>query len=118
MRRLRFMPALVALSAAPACGTGSHVIGRFTDPGCDDHGDALVCSGFERPDLSEWEGVIVVNEASVQQTDSRAFGGRGALHAESFGDESAGVVAKEFDAITSGELHLRTHLYVPEGLPT
>jgi hypothetical protein len=112
------MMALFAFLAAPACGTESHVIGRFTDDRCDEYGDALVCSGFERPDLSEWEQVIVVKDARVEQTDSRAFGGRGALHAESLGDESAGVVAREFETITSGALHLRAHLYVPEGLPT
>jgi len=109
---------MLVLLAIPACSSESHVIGRFTDGGCEAHSGALVCSGFERPDLSEWERVIVVNDARVQQTDSRAFGGRGALHAESLGDESAGVVAKEFEAVTEGELHLRAHLYVPEGLPT
>lgn len=114
----RHASTLAALALLAACGSEDHVIGRFTDPSCDDHADALVCSGFERPDLSEWGRVIVVNEARVEQTDARAFAGSGALHAESLGDESAAVVAREFEAVTGGELHLRAHLYVPDGLPT
>ncbi|HEX4335240.1 MAG TPA: hypothetical protein VH062_04960 [Polyangiaceae bacterium] len=100
------------------CNDGTYVIGRFLDDGCASHQDAIFCSGFERPDLSDWSRVIVVNDAHVEQTETRSFEGRGALHAASEDQQSTAVVAKEFDPVTSGELYLRTHLYVPGGLPT
>jgi hypothetical protein len=105
--------ALVAGPALSGCGSDDYVIGRFRDDHCQAYEGALVCSGFERPDLSEWSDVIVVNQASVAQTDARAHEGEGALHAASRGDESAGVVAAEFPAVTSGEVYLRAYVFVP-----
>jgi hypothetical protein len=100
------------------CGNGSYVIGRFVDDGCATHQDAIFCSGFERPDLSDWTRTIVVDDAHVEQTEKRSYEGRGALHASSEGQQSSAVVAEEFDPVTKGDLYLRAHLYVPDGLPT
>jgi hypothetical protein len=100
------------------CSNGSYVIGRFLDDGCASHRDAIFCSGFERPDLSDWTSVIVVNHAEVEQTDERAYEGKGALHASSTDQQSTAVVAEDFDPVTEGDLYLRVHLYVPADLPT
>ncbi len=108
---------LLAVALA-GCGDGSYVIGRFVDDTCAAHPDAVVCSGFERPDLSDWTSVIVVNDATVEQTEKKKHGGRGALHASSEGQQSSAVVAAEFPAVHGGELYLRVFLYVPGGLPT
>ncbi len=101
----------------PAC-SGSYVIGRFTDSGCDAYADAVFCSGFERPDLSDWTEILVDGDAHVEQTSKRAHDGKGALHAGSTGEKSSAVVAKEFSAVKDGDLYMRAYLYVPDGLET
>lgn len=101
----------------PAC-SDSYVIGRFADDACDAHSDAVFCSGFERPDLSDWTQVLVDGNAHVEQSAKRAHDGQGALHAGSTGEKSSAVVAKEFDAVKDGDLYLRAYLYVPGGLET
>jgi hypothetical protein len=100
-----------------ACGD-SYVIGRFVDDGCKAHSDAIFCSGFESPDLSDWSRVLVVDNATVGQTSDRIYEGNGALHASSTGEKSSAVVAEDFPAVKDGDLFLRAFLYVPAGLPT
>jgi hypothetical protein len=118
MPRLGLLAALLGAGALlPAC-SGSYVIGRFTDEGCSAHKDAIFCSGFERPDLSDWTQVLVDGDAHVEQTVERVHGGNGALHAGSTGEKSSAVVAKEFTPLKDGDLYLRAFLYVPGGLPT
>jgi len=119
MTRLAALPALTLVaSSLVACSSDRYVIGAFRDERCAAHQDAILCSGFERPDLSEWSAVIEQSQASVEQTAARSFAGKGALHAESRGSESAAVVAEEFAPVTGGDLYLRTYLYVPDGVPT
>ncbi len=100
-----------------AC-TDSYVIGRFVDDGCKAHPDAILCSGFESPDLSDWSRVSVFGNAALEQTSDRAYEGNGALHASSTGEKSSAVVASEFPAVKDGDLFLRSFLYVPAGLTT
>ncbi|HMJ14321.1 MAG TPA: hypothetical protein VK524_23055 [Polyangiaceae bacterium] len=115
-------PALAMLGAGAlvlsACGSDDYVIGRFADDSCASHADAILCSGFEKPDLSEWSRTIEVNAARVERTETRSFAGQAALHASSRADRSAAVAAKEFLPIDSGDLFLRVHVYVPSGLAT
>jgi hypothetical protein len=110
--------ALLLLPTLWGCNDGSYVIGRFVDTGCAAHRDAIFCSGFERPDLSDWTRSIVVNKAHVEQTDERSYAGKGALHASSTDQKSSAVVAEDFDPVANGDLYLRVHLYVPAGLST
>jgi hypothetical protein len=97
------------------CDDGAYVIGRFRDESCDAYRSAVACSGFEKPDLSDWTGVLVENQGHVEQTEDRSHDGRGSLHADSTAAKSAAVVAKEFSPVKDGELYLREFLYVPEG---
>jgi hypothetical protein len=116
MRRLGVT--LLCLAALTGCGSDGYVIGRFRDDSCGTHRDALLCSGFELPDLSDWSELVVTNEAHVEQTDARTHDGHGALHAASTGAKSAAVVSGEFSPVRDGELFLRAYLYVPADLPT
>jgi hypothetical protein len=109
---------LLCAVAPISCQNNPYQIGRFVDDGCAAHEDAIFCSGFERPDLSEWTETIVQGSATVAQTELLRRSGRGALYAASTAEESAAVVSLEFPAISQGELFLRVHLYVPEGLAT
>lgn len=118
MRRvLSFACALSFVVLVPAC-SDSYVIGRFVDEGCKAHADAIFCSGFESPDLSDWSSVLVYGNAGIQQTSDRTFEGAGALHASSTGQQSSAVVAEEFSPVKGGDLFLRASLYVPGGLAT
>jgi hypothetical protein len=119
MPRRGLLAALLGAGALlPAC-SDSYVIGRFTDDTCDAYADAVFCSGFERPDLSDWTHVIVDGgNAHVEQTTERTHQGKGALHAGSTGAKSTAVVAKEFAKVLDGDLYLRAYLYVPGGLET
>src|SRR5437773_6624561 len=104
-------------SVLAACND-SYVIGRFVDDGCKSHSDAIFCSGFESPDLSDWSRTLVVGNATVSQTSDRTYEGDGALHASSTAETSSAVVAEDFPAVKDGDLFLRAFLYVPTGLPT
>jgi hypothetical protein len=104
--------------ALGGCSSDPHVIGRFLDEGCEAQEGAVFCSGFERPDLSDWSGTVVINAAELGQTESLRRSGRGALHAASTDHESAAAVAAEFPALKSGELFLRVYMYLPEGVET
>jgi hypothetical protein len=118
MSRLGAAWALIATAAAlSGCHDGSYVIGRFHDDDCASHGDAILCSGFEQPDLSDFD-VITENKADIVQTSKRAHLGQRALHASSTDQKSAAVVAKEFTPVKEGDLYLRAFFYVPDGLPT
>lgn len=112
---LRCTLSSVALLAA--C-SGPYVIGRFADEGCKAHADAIFCSGFESPDLSDWSRVLVEGSARVEQAGDRIREGKGALHAWSSGESSSAVVAQDFPPVNDGDLFLRAFLYVPAGLTT
>ncbi|HEY3592348.1 MAG TPA: hypothetical protein VGL13_00680, partial [Polyangiaceae bacterium] len=79
-----------------ACQSNPYFIGRFRDTACESHADAILCSGFEQADLSDWSGPIVDGAASVRQTTTAAHRGTGALLAESHGQESDAVVDESF----------------------
>lgn len=100
------------------CEHNPYVIGAFVDDACRAHTGVIACSGFERPDLSEWSRTEVVSTGAVEQTDSRFRSGRGALHATTTDRDSEGVVALEFPPVTSGELFLRVYMYVPGNVET
>jgi hypothetical protein len=117
MSRL-LLAVLVSATALSGCHDGSYVIGRFHDDGCQSHGRAILCSGFEKPDLSDFTQVLTDNQATIEQTGERAHRGDGALHASSTDQKSAAVVAEEFPAVLDGDLYLRAFMYVPDGLPT
>jgi hypothetical protein len=112
------MKPLLWVSALTGCSDDPYVIGRFVDTSCAERADAIFCSGFERPDLSEWDQTVVVNRAQVSQTEGVKRSGRGALHASSTAAESAGVVSVEFPRLDEGELFLRVYMYLPSGLDT
>jgi polysaccharide lyase-like protein len=101
-----------------ACQDNPYVIGRVLDDGCAEQDDAIVCAGFEQDDLSDWDDAIVVNVGEVERVETRAHRGRAALHATSAAGQSSAVVAREFEAVTDGELYLRTYLYVPADVDT
>jgi len=109
---------VVWLCALTGCGNDDYVIGRFVDEGCAARKDAIFCSGFEKPDLSEWDQPAVVNAAQVSQTDRLEHSGRGALYASSTKAESAAVVSTEFPRLDAGELFLRVYVYVPSDVDT
>jgi hypothetical protein len=115
---LRTVSQLLFASALSGCSDNPYMIGRFVDTSCAETPDAIFCSGFERPDLSEWDQTVVVNAAQVSQTEAMKRSGRGALHASSAAAESAGVVSVEFPSLYEGELFLRVYMYVPDGLDT
>jgi hypothetical protein len=116
-RRDALAAALLGAFMLAGCASRAYVIGRFHDDSCAAHRDAILCSGFEQPDLSDWTRVEVVNLAHVEQTQTRAHAGKGSLFAGSTGQKSAAVVAHEFPPVLNGELYLRVFLYIPEGLP-
>src|SRR5438045_4379236 len=116
-RALSSLCCMGCASVLAAC-SDSYVIGRFVDAGCKAHSDAIFCSAFESPDLSDWSRVIVHGKARVEQTGDRTYEGQGALHASSTGEQSSAVVAEDFPPVKDGDLFLRAFLYVPAGLPT
>ena len=116
-RRTIGAAAACGLSLA-ACANNPYVIGRYRDTSCDAHPDALLCSGFEEPDLSDWNGTVVAGAASVAQTDTRSRDGLGSLRADSQAQESEAVVAREFPPVTGGDLFVRLYAFVPSGSPT
>jgi hypothetical protein len=109
---------LACVCLLTGCGDEPYVIGRFVDAGCLEQQGAIFCSGFELPDLSEWDESVVVNSAQVSQTEALRRSGRGALYASSAAAESSGVVSVEFPRVDAGELFLRVYMYVPSGLDT
>jgi hypothetical protein len=109
---------LVSVGIMVGCSEDEYVIGRFHDDACSAHHAALMCSGFEQPDLSEWSEVLIESDAHIEQSDARAHSGAGSLFAESTGAKSSAVVAKEFAPLMAGELYLRAYVYVPDNLPT
>ncbi|HEY3497691.1 MAG TPA: hypothetical protein VGK73_23495 [Polyangiaceae bacterium] len=114
----RALSRLACVCLLTGCGDGRYVIGRFVDSGCAERPDAIFCSGFELPDLSEWDESVVVNSAQVSQTEALRRSGRGALHASSTAAESAGAVSVEFPRLDAGELFLRVFMYVPGSVDT
>lgn len=109
---------LLCTSVLAGCSDEPHVIGRFVDTSCADQAGALFCSGFELPDLSEWDERIVVNAGQVSQSEELRRSGRGALHASSTAASSTGAVSVEFPRVDAGELFLRTYIYVPADVDT
>jgi hypothetical protein len=109
---------LACVGLLTGCEDNPYVIGRFVDAACAAQPDAIFCSGFERPDLSEWDQRVVVNAAQVSQTEATRRSGRGALSASSTAAESSGVVSVEFPRVDAGELFLRVYMFVPGDVDT
>lgn len=114
----RIASPLACLGTLAGCSGEPHVIGRFVDTGCEEQAGTLFCSGFELPDLSEWDERIVVNAGQVSQSEELRRSGRGALHASSTAAASTGAVSVEFPRVNAGELFLRTYIYVPAEVDT
>jgi len=114
----RVVSKLVCVCALSGCGNEPYVIGRFLDASCEGQPAAIFCSGFERPDLSEWDRSVVINAGQVSQTEGMRRSGRGALHASSTAAGSSGAVSVEFPSVYDGELFLRVYMYVPGGQDT
>ena len=134
--------ASACLWACAACADNPYVIGRAArdagardaasadaapDAGADasvdecsgSHARALVCSGFEAEDpVADWDDRALMLDAEIERTSVRAHSGTGALHATSMAMMSAATVRKRFGPVSSGELYIRLHAYVPAALPT
>lgn len=110
--------AAASVLALSGCQNNPYVIGRFTDDACAAHAAAIACSGFERPDLSDFTATMVEDAGEVDQTDVKAHQGRGALHARTTAEKSSAVVALEFPPRHGGDLYLRTYLFVASGIQT
>jgi hypothetical protein len=110
----------LGLLASAGCTHNPYVIGEHVADECEGElADALVCSGFEGTDVaSGWTETTIIGSASVERTTDEAHIGRGALRAASFGADSVGVVSRELEAVRSGTLYLRAHLFVPGEVPT
>jgi hypothetical protein len=106
------------LAALAGCTNNPYEIGRFADAECDGRSDVLFCSGFEKPDLSEWDETVVISSGAIRQTEENPRSGRGALLATSEYNESAAAVAAEFTAVSEGELYLRVFMYLPSEFDT
>ncbi|MDQ2644115.1 MAG: polysaccharide lyase [Myxococcota bacterium] len=113
-----FSGSLVVLAGCLGCTSNPYEIGRFTDPACDGRGEALVCSGFERPDLSEWDETIVYSSGAIRQTEENPRSGHGSLLATTEYNESAAAVSAEFSPVTDGDLYLRMYIYLPSEFDT
>jgi hypothetical protein len=118
MTALEAARAAAGVLALSGCQNNPYVIGRFTDDACAAHGSAIACSGFERPDLSDFTTTVVEDAGEVEQTGTKAHHGQGALRARTTAEESAAVVALEFTPHYSGDLYLRTYLFVASGIQT
>jgi hypothetical protein len=84
-----------------------------------EHAGALVCSGFEAPELlDEWDETSLMESGALERTTARAHRGQAALRASSASMMSVAVVSKRVGPVRSGELYVRLYLYVADGLPT
>lgn len=119
-----------------ACPANPYVLGRVADGGpsrdageggtglaedaCPaEHPEALVCSGFEPPELSaEWSDQASARAGEIERVGTRVRTGAGALRATSAGPDSYALVAADFAALRSGDLYVRAYSYVPAGLAT
>jgi hypothetical protein len=135
-------PRAYALFASLFCGCpgNPYVIGRYDDASaqldgsltggradaaaseavdeCDaGYARALLCSGFEDDLTVEWD-VATAGAASLERASSRSHLGAGALHASSEGPNSYAMAIGTFPALRSGELFVRSYVYVPSELRT
>jgi hypothetical protein len=118
--------AMSCVLAVWGCSDNPYVIGRHIDgdggvPGeCGAaQSDALLCSGFEQPDVAADLGVtVIVNQGVVERSTALAHSGSGSLHASTSAMMSTAVVRASFPAMHSGAVYVRTYLYVPADLPT
>jgi hypothetical protein len=117
MRRAAFW---LGLCASAGCTQNPYVIGEHLADECTGElADAIACSGFESEDVGVgWTETTIIGSAAVERTIDEAHIGRGALRAQSFGADSVGVVSREFEAVRSGGLYLRAHVFVPADVPT
>jgi hypothetical protein len=117
MRRAAFW---LGLLSSAGCTQNPYVIGEHVADECQGElAAAIACSGFESEDVgSGWTETTTIGSAAVERTTEEAHIGRGALRARSFGADSVGVVSREFDAVRSGTLYLRAHVFVPADVPT
>ena len=105
-----------------AGGTGTDAAtDAFVDPGatrCDDiHAGAIFCSGMEPAGFADWsEGNYGDDFAFVGRATSPTFLGDGSLYAESNAASQRAAAYNIFTTpITSGDIYLRTMVYLPSG---
>lgn len=117
MRRAAFW---LGLFVSAGCTRNPYVIGEHVADECSTElADAIACSGFEAEDLAlGWTETTTIGTAAVERTTDEAHFGRGALRAESTGADSVGVLSRAFEAVRSGTLYLRAHLFVPADVQT
>lgn len=85
------------------------------DPtGCDDlHAGALLCDGFESDaDFAEW-----TENRGASETMTPVYRGDWAMRATSSTSDNTNYVFERFTDVTSGELFVRTYVYLPSGSP-
>jgi hypothetical protein len=78
---------------------------------CDDHGDALFCSGFDDQELSEWS-LSEPPASTLATTTQYRHAGPSALEARASGPFDRSRFFAEFAPQTSGTLHLRLWMFV------
>jgi hypothetical protein len=125
--------AVLCVLAIWGCSDNPYVIGRHVDAGrpdagrdagvaseCDGaHADALLCSGFEQPNVAAGLGdTVIVNAGELERSTALAHSGESSLHASSRAMMSVAVVRASFPAMHSGAIFVRAYLYVPADLPT
>jgi hypothetical protein len=136
-RAVALVCACICAGFCVACSGNPYVIGRVSDAGevgqtdaesgvgaalgecAEVHQKALLCSGFEKPELSaEWSYQDHTRDGVVERSVERAHSGVGSLRASSAGPSNYALVAADFPALRGGELHLRSYVYVPADQPT
>jgi hypothetical protein len=126
--------ALVCVLLCGACPRNPYVIGRITDAGdsatsspadaaagecAAAHQNALFCAGFEPSDLhDEWSSVSQTGTGEVERVVDVVHSGSASLRATSAAAGTYAVVVADLPALRSGELHVRSYVYVPAAQPT
>lgn len=86
------------------------------DTACDDvHAGALFCDGFESAGFLAWDR-LRTRDGTVTQSTTTRHRGMGAMHSQTTaGSGRADAEASPLSALSSGELWIRTYLYLPSG---
>jgi hypothetical protein len=93
-----------------ACIQGA-CVERAQATSCDDHPDALFCSGFDDAALPEWS-LSAPPDSTLETTMRYRHAGPSSLEARASGDFTRSRFVGEFPAQTSGTLHLRVWMFV------
>jgi hypothetical protein len=93
-----------------ACVQGA-CVERAQPTRCDDHPDALFCSGFDDAALPEWS-LSAPPQSTLATTTRHRHAGPSSLEARASGDFSRSRYVGEFPVQRSGTLHLRVWMFV------